>query len=83
MRIQETAINKLRQLPDPLAHLVNSLIDALVGQSEQSPTASVNPEIPIEPFPTLKRVGHLWVAKAATHHDIAWESLLQRDRLTE
>lgn len=37
MTIQETAISKLRQLPDPLAHLVNDFIDFLLGQWAKFP----------------------------------------------
>jgi hypothetical protein len=37
MTIQDTAIDKLRQLPAPLAQIVNDFIDSLLNQWAQLP----------------------------------------------
>lgn len=91
MTIQETAIAKLRQLPDPLAHLVNEFIDVLLNQwaklSSQSPTLEpqsppqvISPASSPTDFPSLKQVGSFWVAKATHQTDINWNTLVQDDR---
>lgn len=83
MTPQETLIAKLRRLPDPLTHLVNDFVDALLLQPQEPPTppTSSSPEpISVGPFPNLERVGPLWVVSASLPTPTNWETLIQCDR---
>jgi hypothetical protein len=88
MTIQDTTIAKLRNLPDPLVHLVNDFIDFLLNQwaklPGQSPTpiafAPTTQDFPESDSPNLKRVGPFLIVKATQPSNINWETLVQDDR---
>ncbi len=90
MTIQDTTIAKLRDLPDPLVHLVNDFIDFLLNQWAKLPgqaTAAITvipapenkPEADAD-SPNLKRVGPFLIVKATHPSNINWDTLVQDDR---
>jgi hypothetical protein len=63
MTIQDTAIEKLRHLPDPLAQIVNNFIDALINQStklSQSYSEHKSPVTASELFPQASQSQDAW-----------------------
>jgi hypothetical protein len=66
MTIQDTAIEKLRTLPDPLAQLVNDFIDLLLSQ-----WAKLSP--PSLPSSTLPTIG---LASVSSSNQVAWDNAM-------